>query len=229
MVDPYRLPSDVVPSAYELVLEPDLGAATFVGEVTIIVEVVEPTAEVVLNAIDLQLDEASVGGHPAVVTLDADHGRATLRLDEALAVGPTSVHVRFRGTLNDKLRGFYRSTFTDSTGTEHTIATTQFESTDARRAFPCWDEPALKATFSVTLVVPEGLTAVSNAAVVKDEPTDDGRRRVVFEPTMKMSTYLVAFIVGPLATTDAVDVDGVPLRVIAPPERIALALSLIHI
>ncbi len=223
VADPYRLPSTVVPSAYDLVLEPDLDAATFAGEVSILVEVVEATTEVVLNATDLQIDSAEVDGRVAEVTLDADHGRATLRLREPVAAGPATVHLRFRGTLNDKLRGFYRSTFKDSGGTEHTIATTQFESTDARRAFPCWDEPALKATFAVTLVVPEHLFAVSNASVVSEEPTGDGRRRVVFERTMKMSTYLVAFIVGPLVATDAVDVDGVPLRVIAAPERIALA------
>jgi len=223
VADPYRLPTTVVPSTYALVLEPDLEAATFAGEVSIQVEVVEATSEVVLNALDLQLDTAEVDGRPAEVTLDAEHGRATLRLAEPVGPGPAEVHLRFRGTLNDKLRGFYRSTFKDSTGTEHTIATTQFESTDARRAFPCWDEPALKATFAVTLVVPDDLLAVSNAAVVSETTLGDGRRRVVFEPTMKMSTYLVAFIVGPLAATDAVDVDGVPLRVIAPPERIALA------
>ena len=223
MADPYRLPTDVIPSAYDLVLEPDLEAATFAGDVSILVEVVEATADVVLNAVDLHLDGAEVDGRPAEVSLDPDHGRATLHLAEPVQPGPATVHIRFRGTLNDKLRGFYRSTFKDSAGTEHTIATTQFESTDARRAFPCWDEPALKATFAVTLVVPEDLFAVSNGAVVSEEPTGDARRRVVFERTMKMSTYLVAFIVGPLVATEAVDVDGVPLRVIAPPERIALA------
>jgi len=223
VVDPYRLPANVVPFSYELVLEPDLRAATFSGTVSILVEVVEATADVVLNAIDLQIDGAEVDGQPAEVTLDAEHERATLHLPTPLQAGPAGVHIRFRGVLNDKLHGFYRSTFTDSTGAEHTVATTQFESTDARRAFPCWDEPSLKATFATTLVVPEDLFAVSNAAVATDEPTGDGRRRVTFEHTMKMSTYLVAFIVGPLAATEVVDVDGVPLRVIAPPERLALA------
>ena len=223
MVDPYRLPADIVPSSYELVLEPDLGAATFAGEVVIHVEVTERTDEVVLNAIDLEIDAALVDGEAVEVTLDAEHERATLRLPVPHEPGPARVEIRFRGVLNDKLHGFYRSTFKDSTGTEHTIATTQFESTHARRAFPCWDEPAWKATFSVTLVVPEDLLAVSNAAVATEEPTGDGRRRVTFEPTMKMSTYLVAFIVGPLVATEPVDVDGVPLRVIAPPERLALA------
>jgi len=223
VVDPYRLPANVVPFSYELVLEPDLEEATFAGEVTIVVEVVEATSQVVLNAIDLQIDYADVEGQTAGVTLDAEHERATLHLKDPLEPGPAGVHIRFRGVLNDKLRGFYRSTFKDSNGAEHTIATTQFESTDARRAFPCWDEPSLKATFAITLVVPEGLFAVSNAAVLTEARTGNGRRRVSFDHTMKMSTYLVAFIVGPLAATEAVDVDGVPLRVIAPPERLALA------
>jgi len=223
VVDPYRLPHSVVPVSYELVIEPDLEAATFTGRAAIQVEVVEATADVVLNAIDLQIKSAEVDGQAAEVTLDAEHERATLHVSIPLDPGPARVEISFRGVLNDKLHGFYRSTFKDSTGTEHIIATTQFESTHARRAFPCWDEPSLKATFAVTLVVPDGLLAVSNAAIRSEEPTGDGRRRVSFDATMRMSTYLVAFIVGPLAATDPIDVDGVPLRLIAPPERLALA------
>ena len=79
-------------------------------------------------------------------------------------VGPATLHLAFTGILNDKLHGFYRSTFTDDDGVEHVIATTQFEATDARRAFPCWDEPDLKAVFEVTLVVDDGLAAYSNGA-----------------------------------------------------------------
>src|SRR5690606_32064233 len=116
----------------------------------------------------------------ATVALDDETERATLTLPRALPAGPATVSLRFRGTLNDKLRGFYRSRFTDSEGTEHVIATTQFEATDARRAFPCWDEPDFKATFAITLVVPDGLFAVSNAAIVEEEPLGDGTRRVRF-------------------------------------------------
>ena len=97
------------------------------------------------------------------------------------------------------------------------MATTQFEATDARQAFPCWDEPEYKATFGVTLVVDADHLAVSNAAEISDEPTDDGRRRVTFADTMVMSTYLVAFVVGPLEATAPVDVDGVPVRVVHGP------------
>jgi puromycin-sensitive aminopeptidase len=216
---PYRLPRTVLPRRYDLRLVPDLEGATFSGTVAVAVDVVEPVSEVVLNAIELEVDEAWVeaGGErrDAAVSLDEEHERATLVLDgDPLPAGPATVHLAFRGILNDKLRGFYRSTFTDDDGTERVIATTQFEATDARRAFPCWDEPDLKATFAVTLDVPEDLFAVSNAAETGREPVDGGRHRVTFAESMLMSTYLVAFIVGPLEATDPVDVDGVPLRIV---------------
>ena len=222
--NPYRLPRDVVPRRYDLTLEPDLAAATFAGTVAVEVDVVEPTSAVVLNAAELEIDEAAVelpdGRRLAARTeLDEKAERATLRLDEALPTGGAVVHVRFRGILNDKLHGFYRSTFTDDQGTEHVLATTQMEATDARRAFPCWDEPDFKAVFAVTLVVDEGLLAVSNAAEVGREPREGGKVAVRFADTMVMSTYLVAFVVGPLEATAPVDVDGTPLRVIHPPGK----------
>ena len=129
--------------------------------------------------------------------------------------------LRFRGQLNDKLRGFYRSTFTDDDGNERVIATTQFEATDARRAFPCWDEPDFKARFAITLHLDDDLHAVSNAAIDADEVLD-GQRRVRFAETMTMSTYLVAFIVGPLEVTEPVDVAGTPLRLLCPPGKLHL-------
>jgi len=102
----------------------------------------------------------------------------------------------FTGVLNDLLVGFYRSTFIDADGQTHSIATTQFEHSDARRAFPCWDEPAFKATYQVNLTVPSDLAAYSNSPVASDTDLGNGQRTVSFTPTMKMSTYLVAFIVG---------------------------------
>ncbi|MFP5257013.1 MAG: M1 family metallopeptidase [Acidimicrobiia bacterium] len=221
--NPHRLPRHVLPRRYELTLTPDIAAATFVGAVDIDVHVREATDEVVLNAIELEIDEAWVtaGGDrlEAAVALDEEAERATLTLAHRLEPGEAVVSLRFRGTLNDKLRGFYRSRFTDESGQEQFIATTQFEATDARRAFPCWDEPDCKATFAITLVVDEGLTAVSNAAVASEEPTGDGQRTVRFAETMVMSTYLVAFVVGPLEATGAVDVAGTPTRLVYPPGK----------
>jgi puromycin-sensitive aminopeptidase len=220
-LDPYRLPTDVTPIRYELELAPDLDAATFAGSVAIAVTVHSPVSEVVLNALELDLDEAWVidaSGErlDATVRLDADSERAFLGLTGELRAGTATVHVRFRGILNDKLHGFYRSTFTDGEGATRTIATTQMEATYARKAFPCWDEPAHKAVFSVALVVPEGTTALSNGAEIDRQPAADGLVRVQFADTIPMSTYLVAFVIGPLEVTDPVDVDGVPLRIAHP-------------
>src|SRR5207247_11186092 len=94
--------------------------------------------------------------------LDEAAERARLTFPRTLTPGEWRLTLRFTGILNDKLHGFYRSTYKDAAGASHTIAATQFEATDARRAFPCWDEPAFKAIFAVTLVVPERLAAISN-------------------------------------------------------------------
>ncbi|HYF47289.1 MAG TPA: M1 family metallopeptidase, partial [Acidimicrobiales bacterium] len=218
--DPHRLPRTVAPARYDLTLRPDLDDATFRGTVRIDVTVAEPTSEVVLNAIELEIDEAAVlvGGdrRPAEVVLDEATERLTLTLAEPLREGEAVVDLAFRGTLNDQLRGFYRSTFTDERGNEHTLATTQFEATDARRAFPCWDEPDRKASFAVTLEVPAGLLAVSNAKEVARQDLDDGWVRIHFAETMVMSTYLVAFVVGPLEATEPVTAGGVDLRIVHP-------------
>ncbi|MGQ0832195.1 MAG: M1 family metallopeptidase [Microthrixaceae bacterium] len=225
MVDPnpHRLPRSILPRRYDLTVTPDLAAATFDGSVDIDVDVAEPSRAVTLNAIELEIDQAWVTAdghrHEATVALDAEAERATLALDAELPAGPAVVSLRFRGVLNDKLRGFYRSNFTDDAGTEHVIATTQFEATDARRAFPCWDEPDCKAVFGITLVVDESLQVVSNSAVVSDEVIGGGLRRVRFADTMPLSTYLVAYIVGPLEATDSIDVDGTPVRLLCPPGK----------
>jgi puromycin-sensitive aminopeptidase len=224
----YLLPTSVRPHAYRLVLTPDLEAATFVGDVEIDVAVEEATATITLNAAELEITFAELndadpdGGYalaPTGIALDPDEERATLTFAEAIPTGPATLHLGFSGILNDKLHGFYRSTFTDESGVEHVIATTQMESTDARRAFPCWDEPELKATFEVTLVVDDALAAYSNGPVVEESTEPNGKRRVRFAPTMVMSTYLVAFIVGPLEATEPVDVNGVPLRIVHPPGK----------
>lgn len=219
--NPYRLPRDVRPHHYDLVLEPDLAAATFVGTMVVRITAEESVDTVVCNAADLTVDEAWVhtaAGERVDATAQFDEAteRVTFRLGGTIAAGDHELHCRFRGVLNDKLRGFYRSTFRDHEGVERTIATTQFESTNARRAFPCWDEPDAKATFAVTLVVDADLFAVSCGPEIERTATGDGRVRIRFADTMVMSTYLLAFVVGPLEATEPVDVDGTPLRIVHP-------------
>ena len=133
------------------------------------------------------------------------------------------MNISFAGILNDKLRGFYRSTYNDANGAEQVIATTQMQSTDCRRAFPCWDEPEFKAVFGITLDIADGLNAISNGPEIErvtTEENNDGRRTVIrFADTMTMSTYLVAFIVGQLEMTAPTDVNGSPMRVVHIPGK----------
>jgi puromycin-sensitive aminopeptidase len=212
----------VVPRHYTLSLEPDLAEFTFVGDVDIDLEIGEQCSSITLNAADIDFGPASLrtaaGEEIGVseVALDESMQRATLHLDRPVPPGAATLSIRFTGILNDQLHGFYRSFYTDVDGERQVIATTQFEATDARRAFPCFDEPAFKATYGITLVVSDHLLALSNGAEVARIPAGDGKVAVRFADTMKMSTYLVALVVGPLVATEPVDVDGVPLRVITP-------------
>jgi puromycin-sensitive aminopeptidase len=220
-LNPYRLGRTVVPSAYRIFITPNLESASFAGRVEIDVDITESTSELKLNAIELDLGAATLttGGtaHRSIdLNLDEEYEVATYTFDSALPVGSAVLEIAFNGILNDQLHGFYRSTFTDPSGVKHTIATTQFENTDARRAFPCWDEPAFKATYQVNLTVPSHLAAYSNSPVSSNTDLGNGQRTVSFTPTMKMSTYLVAFIIGPFEETEALDVDGVPLRIVFP-------------
>jgi len=220
--DQYRLPRIVTPVRYELTLEPDLTNFSFAGTCRTEIEVTSATGVIVLNAIELQVTSASVIGpdgreQPATsIHLDEATERLTLEFAAPLPAGSATLVTAFTGTLNDKLHGFYRSTFTDTDGNDQVIATTQFEATDARRAFPCWDEPDFKAVFSITLVVDADLAALSNASETGRTPRDDGKHVVTFADSMKMSTYLVAFIVGPLDVTEPVIANGKPLRIAFP-------------
>src|SRR5712671_3413674 len=136
----YRLPANVTPERYDLILTPDLKAFTFAGSETVAISVHEATTEVVLNALELEIESATAEraskSLTAQIELEPARERARLRFGEALGTGPWTLRIKFRGILNDKLHGFYRSQYTDPAGVRHTLATTQFEATDARRAFP---------------------------------------------------------------------------------------------
>ena len=204
---------------YEVELSPDLTTCTFSGHVAITVEVTEETEALVLNAIDLELEAATIDGTAVATGLDPETERLTLTADTPLRIGEHVINVSFSGVINDLLRGLYRSTFTDDDGNDRVIATTQMQATDCRRVFPCWDEPEAKATFGITLVVDDTLVAVSNGAEVARSPRERGRVAVTFADTMPMSTYLVAMVVGPLEITSVVDVDGIDLRVVHVPGK----------
>jgi aminopeptidase N/puromycin-sensitive aminopeptidase len=216
-----RLPSNVRPESYTLTLTPDLKAATFSGVETIGVTLAEPTDRITLNAIEIAFQSvtATAAGkeYTATVTLDAQKEQATFTFPEKLPAGTAKLAIAFTGILNNELRGFYLSKTA-----RRNYAVTQFESTDARRAFPSFDEPALKATYDVSLVVDIGDSAISNSPIATDTPGPGaGKHTLHFAPTPKMSTYLVAFLVGDFQCT-AGEQDGVKIRVCSTPDKVAL-------
>jgi puromycin-sensitive aminopeptidase len=226
---PYRLPLTVTPERYEIRLAPDLASASFTGEETIFIQIHEAVHEIRLNAAELELKSVAIEGPDGVsleghVALDEENEQAVLNFGKSLSPARWQLRIRFAGTLNDKLHGFYRSKYKDNNGQEKPLAATQFESTDARRAFPCWDEPAFKAVFQPTLLVDQELTAISNTRVVRETPLPEaGKKEVVFADSIKMSTYLVAFIVGEFEGTEPVMVGTAPLRVWSVPGKKRLA------
>jgi puromycin-sensitive aminopeptidase len=224
----HRLPVNVTPERYEIKLAPDLIRARFTGREKIFLNVREPVRQIILNAAELEFGSTAVkAGSGTVlrgdVSLDGANEQAALTFPEPIQPGRWELDIEFSGILNDKLHGFYRSTYKDGSGQEKTLASTQFESTDARRAFPCWDEPAFKAVFQITLTVDDGLTAISNARVIREAPLPGtGKKEVIFADSIKMSSYLVAFVVGEFEAGEPVMVGKAPLRVWAVPGKARL-------
>jgi len=218
-----RLLQTVRPEHYTLSLTPDLRAATFSGVETIDVILTEPTDRITLNAAEITFQSVSVGIDSegktlkAIVTLDKDKEQATFTFPEKLPAGNASLAIAYTGILNNELRGFYLSKTA-----KRNYAVTQFEATDARRAFPCFDEPSFKAIFDITLIVDQGDTAISNTAIESDTPGPTaGKHTLKFATTPKMSTYLVAFLVGDFQCTTG-ESDGVTIRSCSTPDKVAL-------
>lgn len=203
--DAVVLPETARPSKYRIKLQPDLKNFTFDGEQSVDLLILEATSTIVLNSIDLEISNTTLHANGTTltsksVTIDKDAETATLDFGETIQPGDARLEMVFTGELNDKLMGFYRSEYTSQDGETRYLATTQFEPTDARRAFPCWDEPAKKATFEVTLVFSDEYQAVSNTPVVEEAVPGPGLKSVRFAETPIMSTYLLVFIVGNLTS-----------------------------
>ena len=211
-----RLPTNVRPEHYSLAVSPDLKTASFAGSETIDVVLGAPASTITLNALELKILGVKADGQEGAISYDAAKEQATFSFARVLPAGKVSLAIAYTGVLNDKLRGFYLS----KTKTR-SYAVSQFESTDARRAFPSFDEPALKATFDVSLTVDEGDMAISNTNVIADRPAGTGKHTLVFARTPKMSTYLVAFLVGDFACSKG-KAEGVPIRVCSTPDKVKL-------
>lgn len=227
----FRLKKTIVPRRYELRLAADLEGLRFSGRETIEVVVKEPSHCIVLNAVDLQFLDVYVESEDGTclngtVEEDRETELVTLVFDGILGCGTWQLKIAFQGELSEKLRGFYRSFWIDQDGEKHTIASTHFEPTHARRAFPCFDEPDFKATFKIYLEVDKGLTALSNGRVLSEtdlvsgsDQDTTGKKLVEFAETMLLSTYLVAFAVGSFASSRTTTVNGIKIRIFCVPGK----------
>lgn len=213
-----RLPEIAQPENYKLTFTPDLDNATFDGDVTIAIQVLKPTSEITLNSADISFRDVSITSgsltQKARVTLQKENEMAVLSVDKPLPAGPASIHITYSGILNNEMRGLYLGK--DNQGRKY--AASQFESTDARRAFPSFDEPDYKATFDMTAIIDKGLVAISNQKVLSDTPGPGDKHTVRFATTPKMSSYLAALVVGNFEYVES-EVDGIPIRVYATPGR----------
>ncbi|HSE83168.1 MAG TPA: M1 family metallopeptidase [Thermodesulfobacteriota bacterium] len=221
--NPILLPDDVEPVHYNLEIKTDFENFTFSGKEDVSIVTKQPTSKITLHAADLEIKKAylAAGGkviHAKKISPNKKKETVTFNFGKKLE-GSASLKVEFVGRLNDKMHGFYRTSYTLN-GMRKYGAATQFEATDARRAFPCWDEPAKKAKFTVTLIVPNNLTALSNMPVVSEGPYgDSGLKRFTYSTTPVMSTYLLAFVIADLESIESKDRNGIPVRVWTTPGK----------
>ncbi len=215
--------SNLNPVNYKIHLEPDLHTFKFEGSVEISVEAVEPVHEIALNALDLAIRNCRVKRGDSHVdcpfTVDSKKEEISISLPEEMG-GRIGLEIDYSGKINDKMAGFYRSRYVVG-GNEKYMAVTQFEESDARRAFPCFDHPVKKATFAVEMIIDEKLVAISNGPITEERSLGDGRKRVKFEETPKMSTYLLFFGVGEFQFIE--DMGKVLVRVATMPGMTAYA------
>lgn len=212
-----RLPRWVMPEQYDITLKPDLATGKFTGSETITIGIKQPIRDIWLHALDLkitnpQLRDAKGRLYPVTMLPAPKEEMVAFSAPRELAPGKYTLRTAFSGTLNDKLRGFYKAPYTDTKGKQQIIATTQMEPADARRMIPCFDEPDMKARFKITVHTLPTLTAISNAPMVR-QTTSNNQKVVEFANTEPMSAYLLAVIVGDLESSEALLVEGVPIRV----------------
>ncbi len=216
-----RLPGGAVPDHYSLIVNINFPTDSYEGDETINLHLTEPSDHITLNALEIDFHNVTItaGGHTqtAKVSTDPKLEMATFTVPDHLPAGAATVHISFTGHLNDKLRGFYLSTYK---GRKYEVS--QMESTDARVAFPCFDEPAYKATFSLTAIVDKGDTAISNGEVISDTPGPGDKHTIKFATSPKMSSYLVALTVGDWKCVSD-HVDGVRVGVCTVPGQENLA------
>ena len=203
---PGKLPKDVAPTDYAIRIVPDIDKLTFAGTETVKLNVRRHVRQLVLNALELKIEAASIDGKElpgSAIKIDTENELLTLTLPSELPAGEHTLALRFAGTINQQGQGlFYMRYQEQGTGARKIMLGSQFEATDARRFFPCWDEPVFRARFQLTAVVPDNWLAVSNMPVESEEKIADGKE-VRFAATPPMSSYLNVFVAGELESIES--------------------------
>jgi len=203
---PGKLSKDVVPTDYAIRIVPDIDKLTFAGTETVKLNVRRHVRQLILNALELKIEAASIDGKElpgSAIKIDTENELLTLMLPSELPAGGHTLALRFAGTINQQGQGlFYMRYQEQGTGARKIMLGSQFEATDARRFFPCWDEPVFRARFQLTAVVPDNWLAVSNMPVESEEKIADGKE-VRFAATPPMSSYLNVFVAGELESIES--------------------------
>jgi aminopeptidase N len=215
---PGKLPKTVVPTAYDIHLVTDIAKHAFSGSETVRVTVRKATARVALNTLDMIVSSASADGNSATkITTDNKEQVTTLSFAKPLAAGTHVLRLAYTGTMQRSPEGLFYQPYRDAAG-DHVMISTQFESTDARRMFPSWDEPAFRATYQLEAAVPKAWMAVSNTPILSEKPAANDLKTVRFARTPKMSSYLVVLSAGDFSAIEGTS-DGVKIRVVTPKGR----------
>ena len=203
---PGKLPKDVVPTDYAVRIVPDIDKLTFAGTETVKLNVRRHVRQLVLNALELKIEAASIDGNElprSAIKIDTKNELLTLALPSELPTGEHTLALRFAGIINQQGQGlFYMRYQEQGTGARKIMLGSQFEATDARRFFPCWDEPVFRARFQLTAVLPENWLAVSNMPVESEDKIAGGKE-VRFAATPPMSSYLNVFVAGELESIES--------------------------
>ena len=200
-----RLPKSTYPNRYEIELDVDLDKFSYTGRQKVDLNVVETTNKIVLNSVGIEVTKAKIQNTEQDISLEVSYieedEKIVFESEEVLSKGLYELYLEFNSEITNDLKGFYKSSYTSESGEKKWIATTQFEPTAARSAFPCWDEPEYKAIFSMTIITDEKYLRVSNEMVLEEEKIENNKLRTKFADSMKMSSYLVAFVIGDLEAT----------------------------
>lgn len=213
-----KLTKEITPNNYNILIEPDFEKLTFKGKVEISLSIKSKTDTIILHSSDLKINKAYLKSNPkeqAKIELNQKEETLKLTFKNALKTSENLI-IEFSGKVSDKLKGLYKATYHENNKEKHFL-TTQFEAPYARRAFPCFDEPSKKATFNLSLKIPENLQAISNMPVSKEEKSDN-KKIITFQQSPIMSTYLLYFGIGELEFLEDT-YKKVKLRIITTPGK----------